>query len=615
MARTTVSGGSSGGKSTYRGSSYSGSSSSGGGSYSSGYDALAAARAAEEAAKRKKIEEYKNLINETNKAGKEIVEAYTDLNSAKRALALYSAGNLSNNIKNGIEKTQDGMQKNVNEINSITERAKEEIRKNGEVIQKENLKTNNEGNYVSSRTTGFSCNTEKIREEVLKPLQSAKDRLVNASNISSRTKTLTGCEDVRNVPSEIEDEEEEINNLYKEVEKLVTNAEKIENQNKSIVEGIGTRIPTVNLYQKTVTSAPSLSSTRTPTKNSEPVIDINEKTEEDIVNKIYDLLKNNSIPVSREELLDKNLNATRTTTKKAQTTRTIIKNSESPTRTILKDFTRTETKPTPSTSPSTRTNARTISNSRTRTKTTSPTIPIINSRTTTEDLFDVMKVFANNKRIYTNGKTLDEILIELAKMYDVETTTTKTITVENFMECVRYWDEFFAKGDYTYGSRRISYAKSFEEVVQNLSGQIQCGGSVSLALYMAGYIDTDMYTNEYGGFNVNYQMDVYNVLVNNNLVDIIEDPNEYTEGCILFYKTKTSDKYVHVDVFSHYNEEGKIYKYNTGKENEIRKVGPHENNTGTPLVALKLKEKEIEVPKTANELAQEILEKASETKK
>ncbi len=242
MARTTVSSTS---QNTYRG--YKAQSSSSGGDYSGGYDA-AAARAAEEERRRKKREEYKVVMNVVIETGKKVLDANRDLNSAKRALTLYATGALCDSIKNGIEKAQEGIGKIINGINAITEKAKEKIKENGEIIQNENLKPDYDAIRNAGASVGFSCDPARIREEVLKPLQNANSKLKDASTTGSNAKSLEGCENVKNVPSEIDDEKSAIDKIRKEVEQFITYAEEMEKQNIGLVDLLGTGLKTMGSW-------------------------------------------------------------------------------------------------------------------------------------------------------------------------------------------------------------------------------------------------------------------------------------------------------------------------------------------------------------------------------
>lgn len=628
MART-VTGASSAGKPTYRGSS--------GGSSGGGYDAAAAARAAEEEARRQKRQAYNAVVNVMVETGKKILGADKDLNSAKRALVLYSAGSLSETIKNKIEKTQEGINRIVNGVNTIIENAKQKIQENGGSNNTENLKPDYEELNKAGVFTGFSCDTTRMREEVLKPLQSANAKLKSASDTSKGAKSLEGCENVKNIPSDVNNQSSEIDRTYQEVEKFIANVEEIERQNSGLVAlwgdkltEWGTKIGESFRNNKEDNNKSDSSAYWSNQKDDSSKVNINEilqniteyqtygtigekqkgkyteaeiekaketinnlieaneqgkkyveeESERNPINKIYNFLKENSIPA----MIEKIINEDGTTTNSS--TRTPVTNTATSRTTVV----------TP------------VNISRTPTTGNKINIPIITSRTTTEGLFDMMKEFANDVGIDTNGKTLDEILKELAKKYEVETTTSVSLADE-FMKWVIEIDKKTAQELWTYGATPEN--TDVEGALNTNRKQMQCGSLVSIALIMMGFFTEEDIRAEYGGVQYNSPARIRTALINHDC-EKINDENELKPGDIICFWERDQGWGKHIEVFAGYDENGGILVYSSGGTTLIQTEGATKKSLrGKTWEAYRLPE---EKDKSNTNLAKEILEKASGTK-
>lgn len=223
-----------------------------------------------------------------------------------------------------------------------------------------------------------------------------------------------------------------------------------------------------------------------------------------------------------------------------------------------------------------------------------------------EDTEIWMKFVAEQLGIDITDKTDDEILEEIAKMYEIRVTDTAIITSEDFIHSIIELDQKISEEGWTYGTKGSGNAKNFEKVLNNKLKQLQCGSSVNLGLYLAGFMTVENLTNSRGGFNPHGVGDVHRV-VSKNLSDgmAITDINELKKGDILFRKTG-APTWGHVEVVDKVDEKGNVWVYSTGSNYGIGKIGSTNAGKIRDFEAYRLEDKVIQRKRSDDEIKADI---------
>ena len=221
--------------------------------------------------------------------------------------------------------------------------------------------------------------------------------------------------------------------------------------------------------------------------------------------------------------------------------------------------------------------------------------------------------------IDTTGKSYREVLEEVSKIYNISNTYTKVLTIDDFFNYILELDKMLADEKWTYGTHGSGNAKNFEEVLNNMNHQLQCGSSVNLALYLSGYMTVEQLTNQWGGFNPHGVEDVHRVVsteIGDQKTGVIDERHELEKGDILFVKTG-AEGWGHIEVVDRVDEDGNVWVYSTGDNYGIRThgstcAGKISNDYGKKFEAYRLENnRKVETVKSDDQLFEDIVNAVS----
>ena len=211
--------------------------------------------------------------------------------------------------------------------------------------------------------------------------------------------------------------------------------------------------------------------------------------------------------------------------------------------------------------------------------------------------------------IDTTEKTDHEILVEIARMYEIRVTDTAIVTADDFMNFIVELDNKLSEEKWTYGTKGSGSADNFEKVYNNKIKQLQCGSSVNLSLYFSKFMTVELLTNDRGGFNPHGVGDLHRVMAK-ELSDglAITDRTELKRGDILFCKTG-AEGWGHVEVVDRIDEDGNVWVYSTGSTYDIGRKGPRNAGKIREFEAYRLEDKLVQYERNSAEIQEEVEQK------
>lgn len=189
--------------------------------------------------RRKKVQEYKKLIDDVTKVTSKISEFSDELISIEKMLNKCITGEFANSIKNIIQSAQEENEKVMNDLNVIGTKAAQKVEREGEPCTYNKKQSNSKLLYKPNRKTTFSCNTDVLKQ-VLPRLQNLKKGLESTVSSASKLPKLEGCEDVTNIPNQLNGIiKSAIIAPYIAIENMIERAEQAEAETERMAEQIG----------------------------------------------------------------------------------------------------------------------------------------------------------------------------------------------------------------------------------------------------------------------------------------------------------------------------------------------------------------------------------------
>ncbi|MBO5413145.1 MAG: hypothetical protein J6A29_02395 [Clostridia bacterium] len=202
---------------------------------SSAASAAALAAAIAEENRRKKIQEYKKLMNDVAKATSKISKCIDELVSIETTLDKCITGELANSIKNMMQNMQGQTEKVMNDLNVIGTKAAQKVENEGEPCTYDKQQPNSNPSYNGKGKTTFSCNTDLLRKQ-LSNLQAFNRNVEKTTPSIVQLSRLEGCEDVTNIPNQLNIISKLASNAYKAIASMIERAEQAEAETKRMAE-------------------------------------------------------------------------------------------------------------------------------------------------------------------------------------------------------------------------------------------------------------------------------------------------------------------------------------------------------------------------------------------
>lgn len=186
-----------------------------------------------EAERKKRVAEYKQVVDEAQEKVSELAGYYTELEEIERIIAENITGNEADEIYKLIETMKENCATSINMLNDAGKSASEKIKNEGSEYQYNTTPVPYQDQYRSnSKTKGtFSCNTDVLRAEVMPRLADLEKKFKETANEMQGSQTPIGFEKIKEIPSYIDEATTNSMDCYDKMREFIENAEKIEQEN------------------------------------------------------------------------------------------------------------------------------------------------------------------------------------------------------------------------------------------------------------------------------------------------------------------------------------------------------------------------------------------------